>query len=98
MYLWNHSNVNWVSFRLSSIYLFSDYSNFFLGKADILRPGNDITLIAWGTQIHVIREVADQIKMDFDVDCEIIDLVSILPWDTETVCNVSNIFLILEEY
>lgn len=57
----------------------------FLGKADILRPGNDITLISWGTQIHVLRDVADQIKMDFDVDCELIDLVSILPWDMETV-------------
>jgi 2-oxoisovalerate dehydrogenase E1 component beta subunit len=58
-----------------------------LGKADILRVGSDVTLIGWGTQIHVLREVADKVKEDFDVDCELIDLVSIMPWDFETVCN-----------
>lgn len=29
-----------------------------LGKCDILREGNDITLIGWGTQIHVLLEVS----------------------------------------
>lgn len=59
-----------------------------IGKADILRPGNDITLIGWGTQIHVLKEVADLAKQQFDVNCEVIDLVSIFPWDKETVCKV----------
>lgn len=60
-----------------------------LGKADILKSGNDVTLIGWGTQVHVLREVADMAKKEFDVNCEVIDLVSILPWDKETVCIVS---------
>lgn len=59
-----------------------------IGKADILRPGNDVTLIAWGTQVHVMKEVADLAKAKFGVNCEVIDLVSILPWDKEAVCNV----------
>lgn len=59
-----------------------------IGKADILRSGNDVTLIAWGTQVHVMKEVADLAKSKFNVNCEVIDLVSILPWDKETVCNV----------
>jgi 2-oxoisovalerate dehydrogenase E1 component beta subunit len=42
-----------------------------LGKADVLVDGGDVTLIGWGTQ----------------VSCEVIDLVSILPWDRETVLN-----------
>lgn len=29
-----------------------------LGKCDILREGKDITLIGWGTQIHVLLEVS----------------------------------------
>lgn len=61
-----------------------------IGKADILRSGNDITLIAWGTQVHVMKEVADLAKAKFNVNCEVIDLVSILPWDKEAVCNVSH--------
>lgn len=58
-----------------------------LGKADVLRAGNDMTLVGWGTQIHVLQEVADMAKQQYGVNCEVIDLVSILPWDKETVCN-----------
>lgn len=58
-----------------------------LGKADVLRTGSDVTLIGWGTQIHVLTEVADMAKKQFGVNCEVIDLVSILPWDKDTVCS-----------
>lgn len=56
-----------------------------LGKADILLPGTDVTLIGWGTQVHVLREVAEMAKEKLKISCEVIDLVSILPWDQETV-------------
>jgi len=56
-----------------------------LGKADIVLPGEDVTLIAWGTQLHVMREVAQLAQEKLGVSCEVIDMVSILPWDTETV-------------
>ena len=61
-----------------------------LGKADILKTGSDVTLIGWGTQIHVLSEVATLARDNLDVHCEVIDLVSISPWDKETVCNVSG--------
>lgn len=61
-----------------------------LGTADILRTGNDVTMIGWGTQIHVLLEVAQLAKEQLKVNCEVIDLVSILPWDKETVCKVSH--------
>lgn len=61
-----------------------------IGKADILRSGKDVTLIGWGTQVHVLQEVADMAKTDLKIDCEVIDLVSILPWDKETVCQVGQ--------
>lgn len=50
--------------------------------------GDAITLIGWGTQIHVLMEVAQLAKAKFNVNCEVIDLVSILPWDKEAVCKV----------
>merc|ERR1712179_837932 len=56
-----------------------------LGKADIMLEGSDVTLIGWGTQVHVLREVADLAQEKLGVSCEVIDLVSILPWDKETV-------------
>lgn len=56
-----------------------------IGKADIVLEGNDVTLIGWGTQVHILREVAEMAKEKLKVSCEVIDLVSILPWDMETV-------------
>ncbi|XP_011213738.2 2-oxoisovalerate dehydrogenase subunit beta, mitochondrial [Bactrocera dorsalis] len=58
-----------------------------LGKADILRKGKDVTLIGWGTQVHVLLEVAEIAKKEHQIDCEVIDLVSIMPWDRDTVYN-----------
>lgn len=51
--------------------------------------GSDVTLIGWGTQVHVLREVAELAKSKYQVSAEVIDLVSILPWDVETVCKVT---------
>lgn len=42
----------------------------------------------FSTQIHVMREVADMAQEKLGVSCEVIDLQTILPWDTETVCKV----------
>lgn len=35
----------------------TEYFECEIGKADVLRTGSDVTLIAWGTQVHVIQEV-----------------------------------------
>merc|ERR1711953_937063 len=56
-----------------------------LGKAEIVQEGDDITMIAWGTQVHVAKEVAEIAQRDMGVSIEVIDLVSILPWDRDTV-------------
>ena len=50
--------------------------------------GDDVTLVGWGTQLHVLREVCQMAKDQLNVSCELIDLVTILPWDRETVAQV----------
>tara|TARA_A100001391_G_scaffold204312_1_gene199536 strand:- start:2402 stop:3523 length:1122 start_codon:yes stop_codon:yes gene_type:complete len=57
-----------------------------LGVADVIREGRDITLLGWGAQMEVIEKAAALAEQD-GIDCEIIDLRSILPWDIETVCD-----------
>ncbi|XP_041462531.1 2-oxoisovalerate dehydrogenase subunit beta, mitochondrial-like [Lytechinus variegatus] len=56
-----------------------------LSKAEVLQEGSDVTLVGWGTQIHVLREVAQLAQEKLGVSCELIDLVTILPWDRETI-------------
>lgn len=60
-----------------------------LSKAEIMEEGTDVTIVAWGTQCHVAREVAKMAKDTMNVSCEVIDLRTIHPWDSETICNVT---------
>jgi 2-oxoisovalerate dehydrogenase E1 component beta subunit len=54
--------------------------------------GSDVTLLGWGTQVHVLKEVATLAKEKLNISCEVIDLRTILPWDTETICKVGSSF------
>ncbi|XP_035553657.1 2-oxoisovalerate dehydrogenase subunit beta, mitochondrial isoform X2 [Canis lupus baileyi] len=58
-----------------------------LSQAEVIQEGSDVTLVAWGTQVHVIREVASMAQEKLGVSCEVIDLRTILPWDVDTVCK-----------
>ncbi len=55
-----------------------------LDKARIARQGKDVTLVTWGAMV-VVSEEAAKLAAEKDIDVEIIDLRSILPWDIETV-------------
>lgn len=52
--------------------------------------GNDVTLVGWGTQVHVLLEVAKIAQEKLGVSCEVIDLRTILPWDSDTICKVGQ--------
>lgn len=58
-----------------------------LSVAEVVREGSDVTLVAWGTQLHILHEVCDMAEDKLGVSCELIDLRTILPWDQETVCK-----------
>ena len=57
-----------------------------IGKAEVVTEGNDITLLAWGAQMEIIEQAADMASQE-GINCEVIDLRSIQPWDVETVAN-----------
>ncbi|PCJ95826.1 MAG: alpha-ketoacid dehydrogenase subunit beta [Hyphomicrobiales bacterium] len=54
-----------------------------LGKANISRAGNDVTILAYGTMVHV----AEAAVAACGIDAEIIDLRTLLPLDLETIAN-----------
>jgi len=54
-----------------------------LGKAEIIREGNDITMISWGAHLEHAMKCAEEAAAD-GISIEIIDLQSIIPWDLET--------------
>ncbi len=58
-----------------------DYYTIPLGKAAISRPGEDVTILAYGTMVHVALTAVEETG----VDGEVIDLRTILPLDIETI-------------
>lgn len=52
-----------------------------LGRASIYQEGRDITVVSWGTMLHRAIEASE------GFDAEIIDLLTLKPFDEETVLN-----------
>jgi len=52
-----------------------------LGKAAIARPGSALTMLAYGTMVHVCIAAAEALG----VDAEVIDLRTLFPLDAETI-------------
>lgn len=55
-----------------------------IGKADIKRPGADITVITYGAMVHVALEAAEQLAKD-GIDIEVVDLRTLMPLDKEAL-------------
>ena len=52
-----------------------------LGVPEILRPGKDVTVVTYGALVRIALEAADMLAKA-GIDCEIIDVQSLLPFDT----------------
>lgn len=57
-----------------------------LGRAEVVRSGDDITLIGWGMTVCMSSEIAENLSQE-GISVEIIDLRTIVPFDIETVLN-----------
>ncbi|GGE21169.1 pyruvate dehydrogenase complex E1 component subunit beta [Psychroflexus salis] len=71
-----------------------------LGKADIKREGDDVTIVSFGKIIKEAYKAADQLAEDHNVSCEIIDLRTVRPLDYDAIINSikkTNRLVILEE-
>ncbi len=55
-----------------------------LGKADVVRTGSDMTIVAWGMTVLMAVEVADKLAKE-GYEIEVIDLRTIAPLDIETI-------------
>ena len=61
----------------------SSYYKVPLGKAAIVQEGKDVTVLAYGTMVHVARSGISECG----IDAELIDLRSIVPLDIETIVS-----------
>jgi pyruvate dehydrogenase E1 component beta subunit len=58
-----------------------------LGRAQVVREGKALTLIAYGAMVRVALEAADVLQEEDGVETTVIDLLTISPLDRETLVN-----------
>ncbi len=56
-----------------------------LGTARIVRPGRDATILALAMMVPRAIAAAEKVKAEAGIDCEVIDVRSLVPLDTKTI-------------
>jgi pyruvate dehydrogenase E1 component beta subunit len=56
-----------------------------LGVARIVRPGKDATILALALMVPRALEAAEKLQAEHGVNCEVIDVRSLVPLDTKTI-------------
>lgn len=51
-----------------------------LGVPEILLPGEDVTIVSYGSTLRVVKEAAETLQQ-LGISCEIIDVQTLLPFD-----------------
>jgi pyruvate dehydrogenase E1 component beta subunit len=55
-----------------------------MGKANIVRPGKDVSIIAWSRMVHVALEAATELAKE-GIEAEVVDVRSLRPLDEATL-------------
>ena len=58
------------------------------GVAEIIQPGDDITVVTYGWMVTIAHEAALKLK-EYDISVELIDVQSLSPFDTEHLIGKS---------
>ena len=61
--------------------VFDDYYALPLGKANMVRSGDEVSVITYGMGVHWAKECVTRLQIDADI----VDLRTLLPWDDEAV-------------
>ena len=63
----------------------AEYYEIPFGKADIKRPGKDVTILTFGAVLYRALKAADELKDKYGLEAEVIDARTLVPFDYETV-------------
>jgi 2-oxoisovalerate dehydrogenase E1 component beta subunit len=70
-----------------------------IGKADVKRVGDDVSIVTYGAMVHKALEAADDLA-DRGISVEVVDLRTVYPLDTETivesVAKTSHVLVLYE--
>jgi pyruvate/2-oxoglutarate/acetoin dehydrogenase E1 component/TPP-dependent pyruvate/acetoin dehydrogenase alpha subunit len=72
-----------------------------IGEIETLKEGNDITLVSYGSTLRLVEEAAKELLLS-GIDCEIIDIQSLLPFDinhdiAKSIAKTNRLLIIDED-
>lgn len=75
-----------------------DYYTIEIGKANLVREGNDLSIITYGMGVHWAKEILDTMP---EVKADVLDLRTLLPWDqdavAQTVAKTKRVLILHED-
>jgi transketolase len=69
--------------------IYDESYRFQLGKAHLLRPGQDVTVIATGIMVKRALEAAAALEAE-GIDCRVLNMATIRPLDRETILSAAR--------
>jgi 2-oxoisovalerate dehydrogenase E1 component len=71
-------------YRSISAEIPDDYYTVEVGKANIVKAGSELSIVTYGMGVEWAKKVAEKLV---DIDLEIIDLRTLIPWDKDAVAS-----------
>ena len=56
-----------------------------LGRPEIIRAGTDVTVVTYGAMCRIVLEAATTLAATLGIDCEVIDVQTLLPFDLSQI-------------
>jgi pyruvate dehydrogenase E1 component beta subunit len=56
-----------------------------IGKGAQLKEGDDVTVIAWGAMVPMVKKAAEQAEEALGITCDVLDLRTLYPLDKELI-------------
>ena len=72
-----------------------------IGEIEVLKEGTDITLVSYGSTVNIVNKVAEEIQK-YNIDCEVIDVQSLIPFDlskniSKSIIKTNRLMIIDED-
>ncbi|MDC0034541.1 thiamine pyrophosphate-dependent enzyme [Flavobacteriaceae bacterium] len=72
-----------------------------IGEIEVLKEGGDITLVSYGSTVNIVNKVAREIQK-YNIDCEVIDVQSLIPFDlskniSKSIIKTNRLIIIDED-
>ena len=80
--------------------LYKKYGSYNSSKANVLKEGRDITVIATGAMVSVVMEAATIVEQQTGLSVKVVDMHSIQPLDVDVIvqCRKSKLIVTVEEH